>query len=136
MKSHYRFFLLYLFITIASFFAPLIITKESHAVQQVCNRNPGQESNTSTVRSNSARVRGYVIKVELRYNRSTREKWSRACIPSGTLLYLKDKDGQTYGEYSAQINGWNYGDKVRTNSPMKACAKHSSDPREFCTSFG
>jgi hypothetical protein len=136
MKSHYRFFLLYLFITVTGFFATLIVTKEGQAVQQVCNRNPGQEANTSTLRSNSAKVQGYVIKVELRYNSSTKEKWSRACIPSETLLYLKDKNGRTYGEYSAQINGWNYGDKVRTSNPMKACAKHPNDPREFCTTLG
>lgn len=132
MKNHYQFSLLCLSILVTSLLTP----DKSHAIQQVCNRNPGQEANTSTSRSNSAIVQGYVIKVQLRYNSSTKEKWSRACIPAGTLLYLKDKSGQTYGSYSAQINGWNYGDKVRTSSPMKACAKHPSDSTEFCTSFG
>jgi hypothetical protein len=111
-------------------------TDNSQAVQQVCNRNPGQEANVSTARSKSARVQSYVVKVQLRYNRKTQEKWSRACIPVGTKLYLKDKNGNIYGSYTAQINGWNYADKIQLTVPVKACAKHPSDPREFCTSFG
>jgi hypothetical protein len=136
MKNHSRFALPFLFILVANLLTALLLDTKSHAVEQVCNRDPGKEANTSTSQSSSAKVREYIVKVQLRYNNKTKEKWSRACIPVGTVLYLKDKSGRTYGTYTAQVYGWNYGDKVRTSSPMKACAKHPSDSREFCTSFG
>jgi hypothetical protein len=108
----------------------------SHADDQVCNQNPGSQRGVVTLSSNSATVQGYVLKVELRYNRQTGEKWTRACIPSGTRLYLKDDDGREYGAYEAQVHGWNYAEKIRDNRPLRACVKHPHDSRELCTSSG
>jgi hypothetical protein len=135
MKSKSKLILIYFSTVIVTLFSIQLEIQPSQASQQVCNRNPGQEKDTSTIRSNSVKVQGYILKVQLRYNNKTNEKWSRACIPAGTTLYLKDKSGQIYGAYSAQVNGWNYGDKVQNSNPMKACAKYPNDPREFCTSF-
>jgi hypothetical protein len=105
MNSKFGLFVGRFTILITSLFTVPYIIKNAQANQQVCNRNPGEEQNTSTIRSNSAKVQGYVLKVQLRYNNKTKQKWSRACIPAGTQLYLKDKTGRIYGSYFAQING-------------------------------
>jgi FlaG/FlaF family flagellin (archaellin) len=136
MSSMLRTFSLQFLILTITLSVTQLKIESSQASKQVCNGNPGQEKKTSTISSNSATVQGYLLKIQLRYNSKTKQKWSRACIPAGTQLYLKDKSGQVYGVYSAQINGWNYGDKVQINNKVKACAKHPSDSREFCTSFG
>jgi hypothetical protein len=106
------------------------------AITQFCNRNPGANPRgVSTLASNSATVEGYVIKVQLRYNQRTREKWVRACVPVNTTLYLEDEDGNTYGAYQAQVNGWNFADKVTLDGRLKACISHPSDSRVLCTRF-
>jgi len=117
-------------------FTPLISSPVGIAQEQVCNRDPGEERGIATIRSNSATVRGYILKIQLRYKKQTEEKWVRACIPAGTRLYLKDREGREYGAYIAQVHGWNYADKVISKESLSACAKHPEDPREFCTRPG
>jgi len=119
-------------------FSTLLLVQAAHssAEEQVCKREPSTQKGVDTIHSSSSIVQGYVLQIQLRYERSTGSKWVRACIPSGTKLYLKDKDGHEYGAYTTQVHGWNYADKFRTKKPLKACAKHPSDSREFCTPFG
>jgi hypothetical protein len=114
----------------------LLPSAPSQARQQPCNRNAGSERGVDTIRSNSAIVHGYVVKIELRYDRNSGLKWARGCVPAGTKLYLKDRNGEHYGVYIAGVNGWNFADKVTYDRPIMACAKHSDDPRELCTPPG
>ena len=104
---------------------------------RICN-NPGKsEPGSTTLQENSATVQGgYRLRIQLRSSNQNTIKWARACIPEGTVLYLKDLSGKTYTSYTAGVNGWNFGNKLRTRTPVRACAKHPSDRREFCTSLG
>lgn len=76
---------------------------------------------------------GIDVRVELRKSDRCQANWVRANVPQGTVLYLKDEEGRTYYPYTAQVNGWNYGDMMPWNRPYSACAK-LPDGREFCTS--
>lgn len=102
---------------------------------QICNNPPGGQKGDTSLDSKSATVQSFVLKIQLRYRNSTREKWVRGCMPSGTSLYLKDRKGNVYGQYTAGVHGWNYADKIRLNAPVQACAKHPDDSRQFCTGF-
>jgi FlaG/FlaF family flagellin (archaellin) len=126
-----------LYLVSSTVMATVVLPTAPSQAAQVCNGSAGSsQRGIETLRSNNANVGRYVIKIELRYEKSSGSKWARGCIPSGTSLYLKDSSGRKYSSYTAQVHGWNFADKLRTNSQVRACAKHPNDSREFCTSPG
>jgi hypothetical protein len=103
---------------------------------QVCNNSGGSDPDSITLRENWTTIKGYRLRIQLRSSNRNTIKWVRACIPAGTVLYLKNASGNTYTSYTAGINGWNFGDKLTTQGRMRACAMHPSYGKEFCTSLG
>ncbi len=122
-------------ITVTSGFIFLTISPASANNSQVCNNPPGGQKGDTNLDSRSTNVQGYVLKIQLRYRSSTKQKWARGCMPLGTSLYLKDRKGNMYGQYTAGVHGWNYADKIKINTPVQACAKHPDNPNQFCTGF-
>ncbi|WP_293337484.1 hypothetical protein [Microcoleus sp. CAWBG58] len=102
----------------------------------ICNNSGKSEPGSTTIQERRQTFRGYRLKLQLRSSKKNTIKWVRACVPAGTVLYLKDASDSTYTSYTAGVHGWNFGDKLRTKAPVKACAMHPSDGREFCTSLG
>ncbi|MBD2130092.1 YjfA family protein [Microcoleus sp. ZQ-A2] len=92
-----------------------------------CNRDG------KTLASQSVRISEYTLKVEMRWSQKCKAKWVKAYIPKGTRLYLKDKSGKRYVEYTAQVNGWNYSDMDNDKKPFQACVQHPSRREELCT---
>lgn len=97
------------------------------------------EENAETLTSASGGTYGLPwqkreIRIELRKSDRCQANWVKADVPKGTFLYLKDGDGKTYVGYTAQVNGWNYGDMMNYRTPFSACAK-LPDGREVCTSI-
>jgi hypothetical protein len=103
---------------------------------QICNNSSGSDPDSITLRENWTTINGYRLRIQLRSSNKNTIKWVRACIPAGTVLYLKNASGNTYASYTAGVNGWNFGDKLMTQSPLKACAMYPSYGKEFCTSLG
>lgn len=99
---------------------------------QICNNPPKSSNSQQTLDSKPANADGYRIRVELRSSNQSRAKWVRACVPQGTVLYLKDESGKRYAPYTTQVNGWNYGDQLNTRMQLKACAEYPG-VRELCT---
>lgn len=126
--------LLRLFVILATW---LSFIPSSNAVDpsSICNNSGKSERDSITLQERHQTFRGYRLKIQLRSSRNT-IKWVRACIPAGTVLYLKDASGRRYTSYTAGVHGWNFGDKLRTKARVKACVMHPRDGREFCTSLG
>lgn len=74
------------------------------------------------------------LKIELRKSENCKANWVKADVPSGTVLYLKDEQGNTYVPYTTQVNGSNFGDMMNYNRKFRACAK-LPDNREVCTNL-
>jgi hypothetical protein len=97
----------------------------------------GCTDNTKVIASNSIRIKEYnvVLVVQMRLSPKCKTRWTRAYIPAGTELYLKDKSGNKIIEYTAKVNGWNYSDMDDRIDPLQACVKHSLKKEELCTIF-
>lgn len=127
--------LLGLFVIVATW---LSFIPSSNAVDpsSICNNSGTSERDSITLRERHQTFRGYRLKIQLRSSHRNTIKWVRACIPAGTVLYLKDASDNTYTSYTAGVHGWNFGDKLTTKLRVKACAMHPSDGTEFCTRLG
>lgn len=127
--------LLGLFVMLATW---LSFIPSSNAVDpsSICNNSGKSEPGSITLQESQKTVKGYRLRLQLRSSNRNTIKWVRACIPAGTVLYLKDASGSRYTSYTAGVHGWNFGDKLRTKARVKACAMHPRDGREFCTSLG
>lgn len=99
---------------------------------QICNNPPKSSNSQQTLTLKSANADGYRIRVELRSSNQERVKWVRACVPHGTVLYLKDESGKRYASYTTQVTGWSYGDQLNTRMRLKACAEYPG-LGELCT---
>lgn len=92
----------------------------------------GCDKDARTIASNSVRIQGYDLKVEMRWSQRCQARWVKAYIPKDTRLYIKDNSGRRLVQYVAQVNGWNYSNMVNTGGSLQACVKHPTDPREMC----
>jgi hypothetical protein len=92
----------------------------------------GCDRDARTIASNSAWVKGYELKVEMRWSPRCQARWVKAFIPKDTRLYIKDKFGRRYTTYVAQVNGWNYSNMVNARGTFQGCVQHPGDPREMC----
>ncbi|NEQ66701.1 MAG: hypothetical protein F6K21_14580 [Symploca sp. SIO2D2] len=101
--------------------------------------NYGCSRDAQIIASRSVRVRAYghdeTLTVQMRWSRQCGGRWVRAYIPRGTNLYLKDRAGRRYVNYTAQVHGWNYSNMENSTQQLQACVQHPMDYRELCTDF-
>jgi len=74
-------------------------------------------------------------KIELRYSAKCDASWSRAIVPPGSLLYVKDSQGNKYGDNYVvpddKVSGAHYGN-MGPGRKLRACVK-LPDNRHLCT---
>jgi Protein of unknown function (DUF2690) len=76
------------------------------------------------------------ITIELRYSSSCDTSWTRAFVPTGTILYVQNHNGDKFGQYTVlpdNIMVAHYGN-MGVGKELKACAKLPNS-KDICTNF-
>ncbi|MBW4492616.1 MAG: hypothetical protein KME26_05905 [Oscillatoria princeps RMCB-10] len=76
------------------------------------------------------------ITVVLMYSAKCKANWTKADVPSGTLLYVEESPPpqNRFGRYTTQTIGWSYGNMSNGYVTNRGCAEVPGSGR-YCTEF-